>query len=100
MARPKKQKALIFDWDTAPDETSGFTEIQFPEHPLYYLNFSEVRHERRVLWWIDITTPQDYEVGRYEKVIMDFACDIPAAQRAAETAFFRLLKAPKFAVVT
>ncbi|MND52876.1 hypothetical protein D3C80_439010 [compost metagenome] len=98
MAKQKKQKPPIFDWDTAPDETSGFTEVQLPGFPLYLLNFLKVQYdpERRVLWWIDIAKPCDEKIGRHEKVIMDFACDIPAAQRTAEVTFFSAVESASF----
>lgn len=103
MAKQKRVKLepLIFDWDIAPDETSGFTEIQFPGLPLFYLNYEKLTLEPKVVWWITVSdrTESDSDEA-HTKVVMDLASDIDTAQRAAEAAFFRLLKAPKFDVVS
>jgi len=97
----KKLKPLIFDWDTSPNETSGFTQVQFPDCPLYYLNFEILTMEPKVVWWITISSRNENDTDEvHQEVVMAFARDIDTAQRAAEAAFFRLLKAPVFEVVT
>jgi hypothetical protein len=103
MAKQKrnKLKPLIFDWDTAPNERSGFTEVQFPNLPLYYLNFETLTMEPKVVWWIAISSRNRADTDEvHEEVVMAFARDIDTARRSAEAAFFRLLKPPVFNVVT
>ncbi|CDZ73254.1 Hypothetical protein NGAL_HAMBI2610_48840 [Neorhizobium galegae bv. orientalis] len=102
MAKQKQinLKPLIFDWDTAPDETSGFTEVQFPDRPLYYLNFEKLTLEPKVVWWITVSSRNERDSDEvHTKVVMDFASDIETAKRAAEAAFIRLLKPAVFNVV-
>jgi hypothetical protein len=97
MAKRKKQRVLDLDWDTAPDGNSGFSEVKLPGYvQVYYLNFANVPYDpaNRVLWWIDIGINDGYD-----KVVMDFASDIPSAKREAEAAFLRLLKAPQLKLV-
>lgn len=105
MTKQKRQnlKPLLFCWDTAPDERSGFTEVEFPDFPLFYLNYLELPFDpaNRVLWWIDKSGRNKDDTDEvHEEVVMAFARDIKTAQRAVEAAFIRLLKPPVFSVVT
>lgn len=101
MAKQKKQKPPVLDWDTAPDETSGFTEVQLPGLLLYYLNYEKLTLDPKVVWWITASCRNESDSDEvHTKVVMDFADDIDSAKRAAETAFFRLLKPPVFKVAT